>query len=405
MPSRYSRFLTHGLDAERQLGLNTANGIGHAVPHKRLRMNHWMSVSIASSALKSSGDSALKECLTAMKTIELPSTYENLRRQRFRGEGFESQLSVLSPLDQSYIRSLYNFAKGLHACWVGMHQQPDWGLLQAKITSLLSPPLSVAATTFGRDSLLRLEAPDGETALGKLLHDLRGGALMPLMQYAQMMEEDLDPLQLRSAVLLARDQARIMRSILPDLDPEARLADEAEKPHHIEAVIEKWSQFLFERQGQVSGRVSIHCTYRGQLTSCCLEASAVDRIVYNYVNNATRFSAGPVIQMSVTAVGERVVRWMVANRVPPDQEAWLRERTQGDLSHLFRGGVTRDGQGLGLSNCADFVAAAFGLNNIDEAIGGKYLGATVRDGVFVAWAHWPSFYTHKMLAVGPSKGS
>lgn len=351
-----------------------------------------MSVSSASSALGSAGDTH-QGCHSAMNTIDLPSTLRNLRKQRYRGEDFDAPMSVLSPVDQAHIRALYDFAKGLHGSWVGMHQQPDWGSLRAQVISLLSPPLSVAAKSFGRDSLARHSAPGGDATLSKLVHDLRGGALMPLQLYAHMLEEDADPMQLRSAVFLARDQAKIMRNILPDLDPDVRLADETEKPHHMETVVEKWSQFQFERTGQEPGRVSLHCTYRGLLASCCLEASAVDRIIYNYINNATRFTAGPVIHMTVAPIGEHVVRWMVANPVTPDQEAWLQERAQGDLSCLFRGGLTRGGQGLGLSNCADFVAAAFGLHDIDEALEGKYLGATVKDGCFTAWAHWPSLYT------------
>jgi len=87
-----------------------------------------------------------------------------------------------------------------------------------------------------------------------------------------------------------------------------------------------------------------------------MKASAVDRVVYNYVNNATRFSAG--------------------------------------------GGLTRGGNGLGLSNCADFVAAAFGLPDIDAALRGRYLGAVVEDGWYLAWAHWPALYPDAPLPSG-----
>ena len=215
---------------------------------------------------------------------------------------------------------------------------------------------------------------------------------MSLQLYAHMAECDADPVNLRGAAYLARDQAKIMRNILPDLDPEVRSADEAEKPHLIEAVVEKWDQFQFESTTKEPGHVSVSCDYQGLLASCCLEASAVDRIVYNYINNAIRFTAGPEIQMEILAAGENAVRWVVANRITHDQSEWLQNNTQGNLSTLFRGGLTRDGHGLGLSNCADFVAAAFGLPDIPAALEGKYLGAMVEDGWYLAWMHWPALY-------------
>lgn len=207
-----------------------------------------------------------------------------------------------------------------------------------------------------------------------------------------MAEWDTDPLHLRSAAFLARDQAKIMRNILPDLDPEVRRADEAEKPHFMHTVVEKWDGFQFERGDQSPGHVRVACGYEGLPASCCLEASAVDRIVYNYVNNAMRFTTGDTIHLAIAPVGDDAVRWVVANPIAPDQVAWLQQHTKGDLANLYRGGLTRGGTGVGLSNCADFVAAAFGLPDIDIALDGRYLGAAVEGGWYLAWAHWPSLY-------------
>jgi len=131
-----------------------------------------------------------------------------------------------------------------------------------------------------------------------------------------------------------------------------------------------------------------------------MKASAVDRVVYNYVNNATRFSAGPRIRMEILPIGHHTVRWIVANPITHEQDRWLRDETNADLSQLFRGGLTRGGNGLGLSNCADFVAAAFGLPDIDAALRGRYLGAVVEDGWYLAWAHWPALYPDAPLPSG-----
>lgn len=322
----------------------------------------------------------------------LPSGFKNLRAKRYQGEDFDISVSALSSVDQEHIRKLYGFAKGIHVRWVEMRDAPDWDALRKLVLSFLTPPLSTSAKELGLDSLSHCAKGEAEQALGKVIHDLRGGALMPLQLYAHMAEWDADPVHLRSAAFLARDQAKIMRNVLPDLDPEVRRADEAEKPHYIQTVVDKWDLFRFERGDQTPGHVNVTCAYDGLLASCCLEASAVDRIVYNYINNAIRFTAGPVINMEIIPVGDHAVRWIVANPITPDQAEWLRKSTNGDLTSLFQGGVTRGGNGLGLSNCADFVAAAFGLPDIRAALEGKYLGAVVEDGWYLAWAHWPALY-------------
>jgi len=325
----------------------------------------------------------------------LPSRLRNMREQRYRGEDFDISLSALSAVDQAHIRMLYGFVKTIHICWLEMRNNPDWDELRKMLALILLPPLSTAAKELGLDSMAHCLQGEATHALGKVLHDLRGGALVPLQLYARMAEWDDDSTHLRNATFLARDQAKIMRNILPDLDPEVRSADEAEKPHFIQAVVEKWDLFRFERTDMEPGQVSVRCTYDGLLASCCLEASAIDRIVYNYMNNAIRFTAESSISLEILPIGDNAVRWIVANPITPDQSEWLRSNTNGDLSNLFRGGLTRGGNGFGLSNCADFVAAAFGLSDIQAALEGKYLGAVEEDGWFLAWAHWPALYAQE----------
>lgn len=322
----------------------------------------------------------------------LPTRYRNMRAQRYQGQGQDALLSLLSPADQQRTRLLYAYAKDVHLCWLSMRDAPDWDSLRSQVLTILTPSLREAARDLGRETMDLVSDGDASHALGKVLHDLRGGALMSLQLYAQMAEWDADPAPLRGAAYLARDQAKIMRNALPDLDPAVRSADEAEKPHFMQTVVEKWDGFRFERPDQQQGQVDVNCEYDGLLASCCLEASAIDRVVYNFINNAIRFSAGSSIRMAIRPIGNDVVRWMIANPVTPDQAQWLQSNTGGDLSQLFQGGLTRGGNGLGLSSCADFVAAAFGLPDIDSALKGRYLGAVVEDGWYIAWAHWPSLY-------------
>lgn len=333
---------------------------------------------------------------------QLPAQLRNLRAQRYIGDDLETSLSALSPSDQDRIRLLYAYAKGVHLGWLSMRDAPVWEVLRELVVAVMSPPLSTAAKDLGRDTLALITDNAAATAMGKVLHDVRGGALMSLQLYAHMAQWDADPAHLRSSAFLARDQAKIMRNALPDLDPEIRSADESEKPHYMQTVVEKWDMFRFEAIDQQPGQVEVTCQYEGLLASCCLEASAVDRIVYNFINNATRFSAGPSIRMDIHPVGCNAVRWVIANPITDDQSEWLRKTTKGDLSSLFRGGLTRGGNGLGLSNCADLVAAAFGLPDVNTALQNKYLGAVVEDNWYLAWAHWPALYSEASGPTGPA---
>lgn len=338
------------------------------------------------------GTTGLPADLDRALTARLPPTLPNLRQQRFRGDHLDLALAALSREDQAHVDVVYRFAKSLHSRWLAMRDQPDWDALRQLLASANQPPFTDAAQAMGRDSLARCEDDDLRRLLGKFLHDLRGGALIPLQLHARMAEWDSDPLHLRSAAFLARDQAKIMRNILPGLDPEVRSADEAEKPHTMQPVVEKWDGFRFDRGGLPPGQVRVACGYQGLLASCCLEASAVDRVVYNYLNNAMRFADGERIHLDITPAGDDAVRWVVAHPIAPDHVAWLRQHTGGELARLFRGGLTRGGTGVGLSNCAELVAAAFGLPDIDVALNERYLGAAVEAGWYLAWAHWPALY-------------
>jgi signal transduction histidine kinase len=88
----------------------------------------------------------------------------------------------------------------------------------------------------------------------------------------------------------------------------------------------------------------------------------VDRILYNYINNAIRFSAKEYVRLTVIPIDNSLTRWVVAQELTDRQKAWLQETLGNDLSRLFQGGYTQGGQGIGLSSCSDLVAASFGVS-------------------------------------------
>lgn len=80
-----------------------------------------------------------------------------------------------------------------------------------------------------------------------------------------------------------------MRNALVDLVPEVGAEDEAVRTHGIPDIEDDW----FDAPYRVPGSdvwVPVHCD-GGGMSSCRLEASAVDRVLYDLVNDAARLAA------------------------------------------------------------------------------------------------------------------
>jgi len=88
-----------------------------------------------------------------------------------------------------------------------------------------------------------------------------------------------------------RNQLKIMRNALADIDPERRRADEGRKTHSVELMLEKWQNSLFYRAASGPVRLQIECSYRGAVSESCLEYSTLERALYNFLNNAARNAA------------------------------------------------------------------------------------------------------------------
>ena len=211
-------------------------------------------------------------------------------------------------------------------------------------------------------------------------------ALTALIVEVGLTEVRPDPDELRSMVSLARDHAKVMRNALIDLDPEARAEDEQEQAHGIRELVEK----LHDADYRLPDRSVRISEYDGGISSCCLEISAVDRIIYDLVNNAARFAADERVRLAIEFWPQDSVRFVVANTVSPDQRRWIEENT-GTPSELFRPHVTRDGRGPGLANCASFVASAYGHAFGEDAVEEGLVGAALGEDRFLAWFHWPRY--------------
>ena len=157
----------------------------------------------------------------------------------------------------------------------------------------------------------------------------------------------------------------------------------------VELVIGHVGRRLLDGRGDASVEASMDRD--GQLASCCLEISAVDRVLYNHMSNAAAFASDGRVALLAEHRPGGSVRMTVANRVDPDQRAWLEEQIALDPHALYRERVTRGGEGLGMANAAFFVTQAFRLARTEEALDGGYLGGRLVGDVYAAWFHWPEY--------------
>ncbi len=311
-----------------------------------------------------------------------PVALPNYRTHRFDGAGYEVPLARFAPDDRAILVRLYAAVDGL-----------------PRLTRAAGPAgPTVEAFIRGADRLIpdaqqlgvaTRSAGGEDAAVRKAVHDIRGGGLAVVIGSAGLL--DLlpdDPGIVRACVDAARDHAKIMRNLLPEIDPVVREADEAAKAHDIRHFAAKWDGMAV-RRGDDSVAVAVRCSFAGSISARCLETSSIDRVVYNLINNAVRFAADGAVVVWIFPVGEGLVRWVVENRVAADQRVFLATAAP-DLGRLYAGGVTRGGTGVGLANCAELVADCFGLTDSAEAVAGGYLGAVTRGDRYLAWFHWPA---------------
>lgn len=320
-----------------------------------------------------------------------PTDLRSERNERYDGGGFSIELTQLASTDAALITRIYNVLEHVYRLW------------QKKQDTLAYEPLTEELSVFNDKEFLervrsigmatyreKTDTPD----LRKALHDMRGGGLTSLIGYAQFLPRlasrgQMRPSLVKNLAFLARDHAKMMRNIFPDLDRKKRQADEQEKLHHIDEFVNKWRDFVY-RAAQQQVRVEATAAFDGYITNRCLETSAVDRILYNYINNAARFAADDKVQLTIFPVSDELTRWVVVNQVTENQQQWLAENVGDNLAELFEGGLTRGGHGVGLSGCADFVARSFGVET-ETALQKKYLGAELDAQTYYAWFHWPVY--------------
>lgn len=255
--------------------------------------------------------------------------------------------------------------------------------------------------TFARNFSSRDLPTEARKRMQPIYHDLRGGALTVAAGRAELLVMDPEESTLAEAVGVfnaVRDHLKIMRNLIRDIDPERRAQDLSTNHHTASLLREKWSGYQ-----DSTVEIDFHSDYDGDISSCCLEFSSVDRAVYNVVNNAIAHTADGRVGLFVRGKGSRAprrgdrseeqpadVQIATINAVAPDEAKELEEHFGDDLGRLFLGGFTIGGTGVGLSVCAELVSNAYGLTDAQRAVEEGYVGAMHGQGQFVAWIHWPT---------------
>lgn len=307
-----------------------------------------------------------------------------------RGEVVAVRMSDLRPDDAETVRTLYELIGAIFEVVAPRLEEGTAAVpavqacLQARGFAGLLPRVFALGTT--------LDANTTSPTVRKALHDIRGGGLPALVMHLEaLLADEVELDDIARVFVLCRDQRKIVRNAITDLDPVGHARDLEPRAHTAE-LLGKWSTMTY-RVGDHTAELHLRCEFEGSVSECCMEFAALDRVVYNLVNNAARFATDGRVGLTVFAIRPDVetdLRFVVTNRVDPNQHGRILEDLGGELSRVFQGGYTTGGTGLGLRICADLVCHGYGLSSLRTALKGGYLGATILHDQFVAWFHWPA---------------
>ena len=307
---------------------------------------------------------------------------------RYLGDEMSATLADLGPASKVAVLRLYELLKQARQTLqeaADGEAVPD-SLLKKISSSPVWDELIETARILGTDML------DRSAAVRQVVHDLRGGSLVALIGTVQLLAFSSARLvDLQRCAHFARDHLKIMRNCLPEIDPVAVLGDRQERSHSIELIVEKWAGSEF-RIHNASKKIRFSCTFRGAISECCMEFAAIDRVIYNLINNAAQHTANDEVALSIFPVGSegsRSVRFVVYNSIAAGDASKIQGLTDGRVDQLMKGGISTTGSGLGLRICAEFVSHAYGLRSVDEVLSGGYAGTKISAGSFYSWFHWP----------------
>lgn len=314
-----------------------------------------------------------------------PQVLCNNRNCRYHGDDVAVPLNQFLKPDQESILNLYHLLQELFAV---LKDENRTGLaeVQSKLENAALKNLFEEVAHLGESSYQICGSP----LMGRAIHDIRGGGLAPLLGYLQLKNlRERAPGAQDMFYFLTRDHLKIMRNAVRGLDEDGRRKDLEIKMHSTDLVIAKWHGAKIRSTSGFNVQVEVDCPEAAEISECCIEFGAFDRILYNLFNNACRHVEDGMVWMALLPVPDgrqRDLRVVLLNALTELDRQRL-ERT--DLMSLFEPNVSTTGSGFGLTIAAELVAKAYGLSLPEDAVRGRYVGINVEGGSFVTWFHWP----------------
>lgn len=308
-----------------------------------------------------------------------PDVLETTRGSRYRADEQATDLASFHPDDRRVLVFLYALLDELET--VVRPSSPG--------TPQSSEPLAAFLARHDLSDVIAQVRTLGthDERLAATIHDVRGGALTTL--FVQLARSRRAPIRadiVHAIHLGARDHMKMMRNVVRDLDAPARERDLSPIPHSLGDLVNAMREFT----GMVGDErvvVTVDARAEGTIAESCVEVSAIDRVVYNLLNNAVRYTNHPEVNAWVVPlVGD--LRVVVANRVSEEQRARLHEALTRDPSAIF-GAFTTSGSGHGLRIVSDLVGRAYGISGAESLTRGGHVGARLLDDAFLTWFHWP----------------
>lgn len=318
-----------------------------------------------------------------------PDELINFRTSRYLGDNISVPLAAFVPVDQARVCYVYATLQSLLGVVRAHLDTPADGLAALRMFIEQSGWLGVVRSM---QQLGDTTSDANDEILNKVVHDIRGGGFQALsiqlqfINYGIWQTDDLHRL-----FFLTRDHLKIMRNAVVGLDQEGYERDRSDNLHGVNLLTEKWQRAVHKLRERAA-TVHVDCSFAGNVSERCLEFAALDRVLYNLMNNAVRNTADDEVFLAIMPIPQAEpenLRFVIYNRIDADQHTLLRERYGTDVGALFHGGFTTGGTGLGMRICADFVTNAFGIRTVDDGLHGGYFGAVQQDEYFVNWFHWP----------------
>lgn len=315
-----------------------------------------------------------------------------LRRSRYHAQDIELSLYDVPLRARRAIRKLYRHLVELTFLLRPWLDNPDFPTTMAErrlqtfvLTAKWSQIIGALHDVVPNQTLI------DSTRVHRVIHDLRGGALASLSLYLQLAESgDLQAQDIPQMVLLANDHAKMLRTAISDLDRIRYTRDELFLPQSLESIVTHWRDIQYRIATGESAPVTCSSSVHGYIADSVIELAALDRLLYNLVNNAVRYAHGKeiVIRISHFCTMDDMVQFVVSNPITEEHQQLLNHLTGRNTQALVTSSMTTTGSGLGLGICADIVAHMF-QTDIDEILRQHYFTVQWHTNTFEVSFVWP----------------